>query len=310
VPDPAINLIRVDDLDDPRLRPFANQPDHWLRARHRPRLTGEPPHPDATGTGLPGDLFIAEGDKVVRRLIESPCETLGVLITEPTIEHNLTFLKGLRPSVPVFVLTREQADRLTAFTMHRGLLACGRRVYTPAPLELVHRAGLVVLLEDLANHDNVGSIFRSVRALAPPRPDREFPAAVLLTPGCCDPLYRKALRVSMGHALHVPFATIDPWPGSLRDLVAAGCAPIALSPAPGSSSLRGFRAETGRTPLLILGTEGPGLASETLDAVNRNGGRVARIDIEPAADSLNVAIAAAIALHHFARAEAGAPGAA
>lgn len=310
--EPALKLVRADDLDDPRLLPFANQPDHWLRARHRPHLTGEPPHPDATGTGLPGDLFIAEGDKVVRRLIESPCETLSVLVTEPTLERNIAFLKNLSPSVPVFVLAREQAERLTGYSMHRGLLACGRRTKVHSPLELVRRAGLVMILEDLANHDNVGSVFRSVRALAPPRPDREFPAAVLLTPGCCDPLYRKSLRVSMGHALHVPFVTIDPWPGSLPDLVGAGCEPIALSPAPGSESLRGLQIERGRTPLLILGTEGPGLASETMDAVSRSGGRFARIDIDPAADSLNVAVAAAIALHHFAspldRPDPGDPG--
>lgn len=307
MPGPALNLIRADDLDDPRLRVFANQPDHWLRARHRHRLTGEPPHPDATGTGLPEGLFIAEGDKVVRRLIESPCEILSVLVTEPTLDRNISFLQDLPHGVPVFVLPRTQADRLTAFSMHRGLLACGRRARIPTPLELVRGAGLVVLLEDLANHDNVGSIFRSVRALAPTRPDRASPAAVLLSPGCCDPLYRKSLRVRMGHALHVPFATIDPWPGSLAELVGAGCQPIALTPAPGSVDLGDIRADRGRTPLLILGTEGPGLASETVDAVTRLGGLVVRIDIEPTADSLNVAVAAAIALHHFARHEADGP---
>ena len=188
------NLIPIHDLADPRLLPFANQRDQWLRARHRPHLTGESAHPDSTGTGLPGDLFIAEGDKVVAQLIASPHETLSVMVSEHRLEHHIPFLEGLDPAVPVYTVARSVIDKVAGFNIHRGLLACGRRTEQGAPTDLVRQAGLAVVLEDLTNHDNVGGIFRNVRALAPAnppwKPGAEFPACVLLTPRCCDPLYR------------------------------------------------------------------------------------------------------------------------
>ncbi len=294
-----LNLIRVDDPEDPRLFVFANQRDQWLRARHRPAMTGEDPHPDATGTGLPGDLFIAEGDKVVRQLIASPHETLSVMVSEHRLEHHLPFLDGLPPGVPVYAVGRDIIDRVAGFAIHRGLLACGRRVDPGDARTLAARSGLVVALEDLTNHDNVGGVFRSVRALAAPDPGREHPACVLLSPRCCDPLYRKALRVSMGNALHVPFATLDPWPGGLAAIAAEGFEPLALTPAPDAVDINGLCLLQDRRPFLILGTEGRGLASETLEATHRLGGRAVRIEIEPEADSLNVAVACAVALHRL-----------
>ncbi|USN97966.1 MAG: RNA methyltransferase [Phycisphaeraceae bacterium] len=294
-----LNLIRIDDPDDPRLAVFANQRDQWLRARHRAAMTGGAGHPDATGTGLPGDLFIAEGDKVVRQLITSPHEMLSVMVGEHRLGHHLPFLEGLDPGVPVYAVGRGIIDSVAGFQIHRGLLACGRRVDQGTAVELARRSGVVVVLEDLANHDNVGGVFRNVRALAPPRHGSDFPACVLLTPRCCDPLYRKALRVSMGNALHVPFATIEPWPGGLADLAAAGCEPLALTPAAGAVDIGAVCSHSDRKPMLLLGTEGPGLTSESLEWAVRLGGCAVRLDIEPEADSLNVAVACAVALHRL-----------
>ena len=311
----SLNLIPIEDLDDPRLLPFANQRDQWLRARHRPHLTGESAHPvpasEVTGTGLPGDLFIAEGDKVVAQLVASDHTTLSVMVSEHRLEHHLPFLEGLDASVPVYTVARSVIDRVAGFNIHRGLLACGQRKDQGTPADLVQRSGLAVVLENLTNHDNVGGIFRNVRALAPAsppwKPDAAFPACVLLTPRCCDPLYRKALRVSMGNALHVPFAFLDDWPGDGRTLSASGCELLAMTPAHDSVDLGALEPTPGRTPAVLMGTEGPGLASETLEMVGEAGGRPVRIDIDDDADSLNVSVACALALHRL-RACASNPG--
>ncbi len=299
----TLNLIPIDDPDDPRLVPFANQRDQWLRARHRPALTWEAAHPEATGTGLPGDLFIAEGDKVVAQLVASPHTTLAVMVSAHRLEHHRPFLAGVDPEVPVYAVGRAIIDTVAGFNIHRGLLALGQRVDPGPAADLVARAGLVVVLEDLTNHDNVGGVFRNVRALARPRPvcrpDAEFPACVLLSPRCCDPLYRKSLRVSMGNALHVPFATVGDWPEGLAGVAAAGGDLLAMTPGTGSVDLRAVRSEPGRVPVVIMGTEGPGLASKTLEMVRSLGGRAVRIDIEDDADSLNVSVACAVALHHL-----------
>jgi tRNA G18 (ribose-2'-O)-methylase SpoU len=117
---------------------------------------------------------------------------------------------------------------------------------------------------------------------------------VLLSPRCCDPLYRKALRVSMGNALHVPWATLGPWPEALSTVAGAGFDLLAMHPAGDAVDIRGVASSR---PALIMGTEGPGLQPGTLDTIRRSGGRAVRIPIERAADSLNVGVAAAVALH-------------
>lgn len=242
---------------------------------------------------------------MVRQLISSPHETLSVLVSEHRLEHHLPYLEGLPAGVPVYVADRGSIDEIAGFSIHRGLLACGRRRDPGSALEIASRSGVVVVLEDLANHDNVGGVFRCVRALVPPRTGCESPACVLLSPRCCDPLYRKALRVSMGNALHVPFAAVEDWPGGLVSIIESGFEPLALTPSVDAEAVSEICLDSDRRPMLILGTEGPGLASKTMDMVRRAGGRAVRIEIEPEADSLNVAVACALALHRVRRPASG-----
>ncbi|MEM1184617.1 MAG: RNA methyltransferase [Planctomycetota bacterium] len=302
----TLNLITVSDLDDPRLEPYRDQRDQWLRARHRHWMEGREAPPGATATGMadlpgiPGDLFMAEGVNVVRQLIRSPHQTLSALVSEPKVDVFRDVLSELPDGVPVFVAPRARIDGLTGFQVHRGLLACGARVDAGDWRRVASGAGLVVVLEDLANHDNVGGIFRSVRALAGPREGAEYPAAVLLSPRCCDPLYRKALRVSMGNALQVPFAAI-PWIEGISGLVELGFVPIALDPGDDHPEVAELATRFDGTvrPALVMGTEGPGLREQTIRKVRDQGGIVARLAIEAEADSLNVGVAAAIALREL-----------
>jgi len=249
---------------------------------------------------VPGDLFIAEGLALLERLLESVHETRSVLVSEHRLDAAGPVLERVPDAADVFVAPRAVVAEIVGFDLHRGVLACGRRVETHSAEDLIERAGTLVVLEGLSNHDNVGSIFRSVAALGPVCAGREPRAGVLLTPGCCDPLYRKALRVSMGAALRVPFAEVDRWPGVLDRMADAGCRPLALTPGAGATDLADLSG-VGRVErwALLLGAEGSGLSAGTLEACDRVGGVRARIAIEAEVDSLNVGVAAGIALHRL-----------
>lgn len=299
---PSPSLIHVDSLDDPRVAIYAHQRDQWRRARHRAWLDGRPAPPDATATGLDpaldpaGDLFIAEGDKVCLQLFTSPHRTVSLLVSDHRLSSHAHALAHAPAGVPVYVVPRHRIDELAGFEIHRGLLALGRRVHPGPTGALLRDSACAVVLEDLANHDNVGGLFRAVRALAPPAPGFAHPACVLLSPRCCDPLYRKALRVSMGNALHVPFAALEPWPSALSALRDAGFNLLAMHPDPAARDILSVHAPR---PALVLGTEGPGLSRAVLDEIAALGGQTVRIPINPEADSLNVAVAGALALHRL-----------
>lgn len=285
MPQPAPNLVPIRDPADPRLEVYRDQKDAWLRARHNPEASGE-----ITGTGLPGGLFMAESELVVRELFDSAFIPESVLISETRLESMRDALAGLPPSVPVYVAPRSVMKALAGFDLHRGVLAAARRGPDLDPLALAREASVMVLLEDLANHDNVGGIFRSVGVLIDP--ERHGPPGVLLSPRCCDPLYRKALRVSIAQALRVPFATLDPWPDGLRALLDQGVRIIALTPSPRARPLGDFTRAPGERIALLVGAEGPGLRPETLELIPEH----ARIEQRPGADSLNVTVACSIAL--------------
>lgn len=280
--------------DDPRLAPYANMRDAELVQR------AAPAEPDAH-PGLRG-LFVAEGDLVVRRLIASPFAVASVLLAENRLRGLRDDLGRLKPDVPVFVAPQGLFNDIVGFNMHRGVLAMGVRAATLTPTQALARPGPLIVLEDLVNHDNLGAIFRNAAGLGGPG------AAVILSPRCADPLYRKSLRVSMGHVLTVPFLRAQSWPGVLGDLSDAGWSVLAMTPAEDSITLEEAVAIASPRCAIVLGSEGPGLSPA---ALARSTHRV-RIPMPPvpmpageasetgtAIDSLNVGMAAALALYRL-----------
>jgi len=276
----------ITDASDPRVDVYRAQTDAWLRAAH---------HPDAgagaTGTGYAGGLFMAEGELVLGHLLASGYEAESVFITPRRLGSVGPKLDALPAGVPVYVAERAVMAEVCGFDIHRGVLAAARRGVPADAFEVAAGARTLVVLEDLTNHDNVGSIFRSAAAIA--GIDR---VGVLLSPRCCDPLYRKAIRVSMGLALRVGFARMDDWPGALTRLVGLGYETIALTPGEGAEDLGRARVAGGGKVALVVGSEGPGLTHGALAACERR----VRIPIASGVDSLNAGVAAAIALHALA----------
>lgn len=271
VSDTRLETIVVNDASDPRLADY-----HGLSDRlgiHR------------------GNRFICEGRLIVEHLVHSGYAIRSVFLAENWLQRMGPTLALIPTGVPIYVAPEPVLDKIVGFAFHRGILACGEIVNPPSAADLVQRCSRLILLEDLSNHDNMGSIFRSTSALWGPD------AGVLLSPGCCHPLYRKSVRVSMGHALRIPFATLDPWPDGLDGLKEAGFTVLGLTPGPGSVELSQAAAAIGpnRKLALLLGAEGPGLANSTLAKVDQR----VRIDIAAHADSLNVGVAAAIAMYHL-----------
>lgn len=282
---PALNLVEVSDLADPRLADYATLRDAELRHRER----GE----------SPGGRFMAEGELVVRRLLDSQFRPVSVLLTATRLEALRDALVRLPAGTPVYLAGQNLMNEVVGFNIHRGVLASAERGPGLDPSRLLERCRTLVALEGLTNHDNVGGIFRSVAALAGPA------SGVLLSPGCCDPLYRKSIRVSMGHALRIPFAVLAPWPDALAGVRAAGFTVIAMTPGAGAVPIQELRLGAGRRALLLLGAEGPGLSPEAMRAADL----CVRIPISPDVDSLNVGTAAAIALHRMSGEGPWAPGA-
>lgn len=283
-----MRLVTIDTLDDPRIADYRNLRDHELLQR------ADPFDPE----GHRG-LFIAEGELVVRRLLESPYRARSLFIAANRVEPLRDVIEALGDDVPVFVAGPKILNEVVGFNIHRGILAAGVRP-RPATLEQVlARRGPFVILEDLFNHDNIGSIFRNAAALG------GAGVTVLLSPRTADPLYRKALRVSTGHALLIPWIRLEDWPADLDRLRSAGVKLLAMTPGAGAreirevaADLRAARTGGGDARLgLMMGTEGPGL---TEAAMQRADAKV-RIDMPPGpsgepADSLNVAVAMAVAL--------------
>ncbi len=286
-----MRLIPVQSLDDPRLRPYATMRDAELRHREDPTnpvLAG----PDRDRGG--GGAFMAEGELVVRRLIESRFAVESVLLTPTRLRTVEDALTRLPPETPIYLAEQGVMNAVVGFNIHRGILAVGLRGRDPDPLELARQARTLLVLEDLVNHDNLGAMFRNAAALGGEG------TAILLSPRCADPLYRKALRVSVGYALHVPFARASSWPGILADLRAMGFHVLALTGTPGAEDIvdvaRDFEQASGQPRLaLLFGTEGAGLTPEAMAAADRR----VRIAMAPGVDSLNVAVAAAVALHRL-----------
>ncbi|MBX3322200.1 MAG: RNA methyltransferase [Phycisphaeraceae bacterium] len=277
------NFIAISHLDETELDPYRNQKDAWLRASHYPGAGT-----DATPTGLAGGRFLAEGDLVFEQLLASPYTIESVLVSESRIKSLEPLLERLPGQVPVYVGPPSILEGIVGFDMHRGVLACGLRGPDRSLEAVLDVSKTLVILEDLANHDNVGGIARCLRALGGKSP------GMLLTPRCCDPLYRRALRVSIGHMLHIPFARLD-WPADIERVRRAGFAILALSP--DSSATPIDRVPAAARVCLIAGAEGPGLSGHATRLADHR----VRIGMHPAVDSLNVSVSVAIALHALGR---------
>lgn len=259
--------IRINDPADPRIAAFLDIRERDLVGRH--------------------GRFVAEGKVVLDVLLSgSRFEAESVLVLESRLAGLADILRKAPPGLPVHVASAAIMDRIAGFPMHRGILAIGRKE-PPRPAQdlLAGLAGpaLVLVLVGIANHDNVGAIFRNAAAFGVD--------AVFLDATCCDPLYRKAIRVSVGAALKVPFAVV----ADVADLTALLAAnrfdSFALSPR-GDLDMRDAR--RGGKVALYLGTEGEGLPEPLLQRM-----QTLRIAMAPGFDSLNVAAASAVALHHF-----------
>lgn len=234
-------------------------------------------------------VFIAEGEVVLRHLVQAQdFRCLSVLIDPKRLDKLSPMLKALPADIPVFLAGQAVLNAVAGFDIHRGVLALGeRREAQSAPALLARlkdkaRASVVVL-SGIANHDNMGGVFRNAAAFGAD--------AVLLDPYCCDPLYRKAIRVSVGAALRVPFARFAPEADMLACLEEAGFEPLALTPS-GAETLSTLT-PSARTAVL-LGAEGPGLDPDLMRRA-----RTLRIPMADGFDSLNVATTSALVLHHL-----------
>jgi len=262
----GVTVIEVSDAADPRLDDFRDLTDADVR-------------PDRRG------VVIAEGANVVERLLSSPYPVLSVVGVRSRIEALAPALSVI--DAPVYVVDKWLLSEVVGFRVTRGVLAAAAR---PAPVEvsqLVTTARRVAVLESLNDFENLGALFRNAAAFGVD--------AVLLDPQCADPLYRRSVRVSMGHVLRVPFAVLPgDWPASLSMVTGAGLRLLALTPAAGATPLREVIAP--ERWAVMLGAEGPGLSAAALAAADER----VRIPMAAGVDSLNVATAAAVAFAHLA----------
>jgi tRNA G18 (ribose-2'-O)-methylase SpoU len=259
-------IERIGDAGDPRVASFRDVPD-----AERLRSQG---------------LFVAEGRLIVARILEDAhYRVRAVLVNDASCRELAQAFDRLADDVPIFVADRSAIRDLTGHDLHRGCLALVERPAATPAADVLTSAGTVVVLEAVSNADNVGGVFRNAAA---------FGAGVLLSPTCCDPLYRKAIRTSMGAVLRVPFARLDDWPSALGQVHAAGFTIAALTPREPAESLARFsqRSRAERIAWLV-GAEGTGLTAAVETAVDRR----VRIPISEAVDSLNVSVAVGIALH-------------
>jgi tRNA G18 (ribose-2'-O)-methylase SpoU len=259
-------VIQIDDPADPRLDDFRD----LSTADRRPDRPG--------GRGL----VIAEGVVVVQRLLASPYPVRALLGVPRRIDALAADLAHL--AVPAYTTSADVMAQVVGFHLNRGVLAAADRAQPVTAADLARTARRLAVLEGVGDHENLGALFRNAAALGVD--------GVLLGPGCSDPLYRRSVRVSMGHVLRVPFAPLAPWPGGLDLLRANGFRIAALTPRGSAVGLAdaGLR---GQRVAVLLGSEGPGLTDEAIAAADL----AVRIPMADGVDSLNVATAAAVAFY-------------
>lgn len=268
--DVVAGVVRVTDPADPRLHDYTALTDVALRTRREP----------AEG------LYMAESTKVIQRALRAGHRPRSFLMAErwlPDLAPLLADVHARHGDVPVFVGERDVVEAITGFHLHRGALAAMHRPALPSVEEVVAGARRVAVLEDVVDHTNVGAALRSAVALGVD--------AVLVTPRCADPLYRRSIRVSMGAVFQVPWTRVDPWPDGIEHLRALGFTTAALALSDDAVTLDELAADPPERLALVLGTEGDGLGRATVAAADV----VVRIPMAGDVDSLNVAAASAVA---------------
>ncbi len=226
-------------------------------------------------------LFIAEGDKVIRRAIAAGYPVRSLLVADDklaTIED-----VAANCGAPLYVLPASAVQELTGYRVHRGALASMRRLPLPAVADVLESARRIVVLEDIVDHANVGAVFRCAAALG-------FDA-VLLSPRCADPLYRRAVKVSMGAVFSVPYSRVGDWRGAVDSLKQHGFRVLAMTPDPQATPIS--EVPPAAKTAVLMGSEGDGLSSRWMAAADQR----VRIPMSRGVDSLNVAAAAAIACY-------------
>ncbi|QBJ97366.1 RNA methyltransferase [Rhodococcus sp. ABRD24] len=260
-----VHVIDIADPADPRLDDFRD-----LNSSDR-----RPDLPEGKG------LVIAEGVLVAQRMLASRFAPISLLGVDRRLDELSEDLAGV--DVPFYRTSAEVMAEVVGFHLNRGVLAAAHR---PPPLDLadvLRGARTVAVLEGVNDHENIGSMFRNAAGLGVD--------AILFGASCADPLYRRAVRVSMGHVLRVPFAPVPEWPRGLNILRDSGFQLISLTPNPSAVPLA--EAMTGERVAVLLGAEGPGLTEHAMRATDVR----ARIPMAPGTDSLNVATAAAMAFY-------------
>ena len=262
--------IPVADPDDRRIEVFQGLRDHVLRRRR------EEPEGDMAG------VFVAEGDLVVERALSAGYRLHSILVDGRRTKPLPTVIDE---AVTIYEAGPEVLQRITGYHLHRGMLACFHRRRVLSPDEAVRGATTVVVIEGVNNPTNLGVILRCAAGLGV--------EAFLLDPTCCDPLYRRSGRVSMGEAYALPYARLPAFPDGLDELDRLGFTTLALTPAPEAFDIAGLQISSKEKVAVLLGAEGPGLSDA---ALARSNARV-RITMSGAVDSINVGSAAAVAFY-------------
>ncbi|UNO39045.1 RNA methyltransferase [Streptomyces sp. MST-110588] len=268
-------IITVDDPDDPRLSDYTGLTDVELRRRREP----------AEG------LFIAEGEKVVRRARQAGYRMRSMLLSAKWADVMRDVID--EAAAPVYVVAPELAERVTGYHVHRGALASMQRKPLPAASDLLGGARRIAVMEAVNDHTNIGAIFRSAAALGMD--------AVLLSPDCADPLYRRSVKVSMGAVFSVPYARVETWPQGLEAVREAGFRLLALTPDARATAIDEAAPHRLDRAALMLGAEGDGLSARALRAADE----WVRIPMAHGVDSLNVGAAAAVAFYAVATGRPG-----
>jgi tRNA G18 (ribose-2'-O)-methylase SpoU len=263
--------VFVEGVNDPALADYRALTDVELRRRSEP----------ADG------IFIAEGEMVIRRALRAGYPMRSALMTQRWLASVADLVVDV--DVPLYVGSEELLESVTGFHVHRGALAAMGRLPLRSVAELLPRSSRLVVLEDVNSHTNLGAIFRSAAGLGMD--------AVLLSPTCADPLYRRSVRVSMGEVFAIPYARLESWPSGLTELRDAGFRVLALTPDSRAEPIDKIEVRDDDLLALLLGAEGPGLSKDALSAATSQ----VRIPMGNGVDSLNVAAATAVACYAIAR---------